>query len=151
MRSRHEAKGDQAAWTRRYGLILAAVGIVGLLAWYGRVLAIDHKLLGPLWGHWAGGRALPFWLLRLGLPPVTVLLGVVALLAARRWRAPAPWFFAVALFLFVPLAAKGFPLWTTLVPNYLLAAFYVASGFLVVRWTSTGRVSQAPKGEHREP
>ena len=124
---------------RRLPLILAALGLVGLSAWYGRVLLIDHRLLGPIWAQMTARPIQVFMLIRLSLPFVVVLLGLASLIAAARRKSPAPWFLGLAFLLIAPLVVEGLPLRPTLVPYYLLFLFYLAGGLAIRYRAALGR------------
>ena len=132
-------------------LTLAAVGLAGLLAWYGHALLIDYRLLGPFWTQTTAGGIHLFLLLRIGLLPVIVILGLLTLIAAARGKSSAPWFFCVAFLLLAPLVVERLPTRPTLVPYYLLFLFYVASGLAIRRRAALGRTTAGSVPEGRSP
>ena len=113
--------------TRRYRLLLAAIGLAGLMAWFGYRLAIDlRQILGDSVAVGSG----VFWFLRLGFPLLPLALALVALLMVIRRRPARLWFLAVFVVLLGPLVLREMPYRLTLLPLYVLSAFYLAAGLL---------------------
>jgi len=109
---------------RSQRLVLAVLGLVGLVGWCAYVLALDTQLMHRLQDAVLIRPGI-FWALRLGLLPAAVALACVALVQTIRNRSVRGWFIAALLVLLAPLVLKGLPLRLTLLPYYLLSALYL--------------------------
>ena len=134
---------------RSQRLVVAIVGLVGLVTWYAYGLALDAQLMQRLQDAVVSGPMPVFWALRLGLPLVVVTLACVALLQTIRDRPVRGWFIAVLLVLLAPPVLRGLPLRLTYLPYYLFSALYL----VLALWVrspgtegATGRPSQTQEG-----
>lgn len=113
---------------RSQRLVLAVVGLVGLVAWYAYARIYDARLIhrlrlqeGAIFapsGVWSA--------LRFGLPVIAVVLASIALLQTIRDRPVRGWSLAVVVVLLGPLViTRGLPLRWVNLPYYLLSALYL--------------------------
>lgn len=121
---------------KSHRLVLAVLGLVGLVGWYAYGLARYARLMHGLqlqdtvvFAHTTG----IVWALRLGLLPTAVALACVAFLQTIRDRPVRGWFIAVLLVLLAPLVLRGLPLRLTYLPYYLLSALYFVLALSVRR------------------
>jgi hypothetical protein len=113
--------------TSRFRLVLAALGLVGLAGWLVYVYALDLRLFVFLDGQ---EQSVAFWALRTGLPACTFILGVVALVRTVQQRSARIWFLAVFVLLLGPMIVRGLPARLSLLPAYLLSAFYLLASLM---------------------
>lgn len=136
-------------------VVPAAVGLVGLVAWYAYGLALDAQLMHRLQDAVVSGPMPVFWALRLGWPLVVVTLAGIALLQTIRDRPVRGWFIAVLLVLLAPFVLRGLPLRLLInLPYYLLSALYFVLAVSVRsprKEEATGRASQAQGGLSGRP
>jgi hypothetical protein len=135
---------------RSQRLVLAVVGLVGLVAWYAHGLALDAQLMQRLQDAVVSGPIPVFWALRLGWPLVVVALACVALLQTIGDRPVRGWFIAVLLVLLAPFVLSGLPPRLLInLPYYLLSALYLMLALSVGsprKEGATGRPSQTQEG-----
>ncbi len=111
---------------RRYAVIVAAAGFVGLLAWWLYGLRYDVEVLRQLDREEVFGLSPSVWLaLRFSLPLASMVLAGLALVQTFRGRHARPWFVAVVAVLVEPLIWTSHPLRLTLLPYYIPAALYL--------------------------
>ena len=125
---------------RSQRLVLAVVGLVGLVGWCAYGLALDVQLMHRLQDVEVYGPVTVFWTLRLGLPLVAVALACVVLLQTIRDRSVRGWSVAILLVLLGPPVLRGLPLRLAYLPYYLFSALYLVLA-LSVRSPRTGGAS----------
>lgn len=135
---------------KRQRVVLAVVGLVGLVAWYAYVSILDVRLIHRL--RLQEGVVFPAsdtWsALRFVLPLVVVVLASVALVQTIRDRPLKAWAVAVLVVLLGPLVARGLPLRSGYLPYYLFSALYLVLA-LSVRSPGTGKGREPSSSDSR--
>jgi hypothetical protein len=116
-------KGDDVGRSQR--LVLAIVGLVGLVGWYAYGSVLDARLVQDLQDAEVVGSGGIWWALRFGLPVVVVALACMTLLQTIRDRPVRGWCIAVLVVLLGPLVLRGLPLRPGYLPYYLFSALYL--------------------------
>lgn len=112
---------------RKERLVLAVVGLLGLVGWHAYWFARDAQFVHGLQLQDAVvfHATSVWWALRIGLPLIVVVLACVALVQTLRDRPVRGWSIAVLVVLLGPLVLRGLPLRLGYLPYYLFSALYL--------------------------